>query len=167
MGPALAAGARFLLYLLLVAAVVAMLYLIYRIWRNRRRGEEIIEAELIQVVPDLADENVSAEQLPEDEWTRLARELLARGEFRLALRAYYLSSLAYLGERQLITLAKFKSNRDYERELARRGHALGDLIGPFGENVLAFDRVWYGLHDIDAAGVGHFASNVERIRATT
>ena len=113
---------------------------------------------------DSTDESVGAEQLPEDEWTRLARELLARGEFRLAMRAYYLSSLAYLAERRLITLAKFKSNRDYERELARRGHALGDLLPMFGENVVAFDRVWYGLHSVDADAVNQFASNVQKIR---
>lgn len=165
-GPGLAAGARLLLLVLLAVGLAALLYLLYRLWRRRRRGPEVLEATPLQGVPDLTDENVSAEQLPEDEWSRLARELLARGEFRLALRAYYLSSLAFLGEHQLITLARFKSNHDYERELSRRGHALDGLVAAFGENVLAFDRIWYGMHAVDQEVVHHFAANVERIRAS-
>lgn len=156
---------RLLVYALIALAVVGLLYLVYRMLRDRRRGPEVVAAAPMQPVPDLTDENVGAEQLPEDEWTRLARELLARGEFRLALRAYYLSSLAYLAQRQLITLAKFKSNRDYERELARRGHALAEMPAMFAENVNEFDRVWYGSHAVDGELVGRFASNVERIRS--
>jgi len=53
-------------------------------------------SEAIFPVPDLADENIRADQLPEDGWTKLARELLERGEFRLAMRAFYLASLAHL-----------------------------------------------------------------------
>jgi len=161
----LAPGLRLLLYALVALAVVGLLYLVYRLYRDRNRGPEVVEAAPMQPVPDLTDENVGAEQLPEDEWTRLARELLARGEFRLALRAYYLSSLAYLAQRQLITLAKFKSNRDYERELARRGHALAEMPAMFSQNVNEFDRVWYGAHAVDGEVVGRFASNVERIRS--
>jgi hypothetical protein len=160
-----AALSRLLLYGLLGLAVAALAYLAYRLWRSRRPELDIVQAEALQVVPDLTEENLSAAQLPEDEWTRLARELLTRGEFRLAMRAYYLSSLAMLGERRLITLAKFKSNREYERELARRGHALGEAQAVFSENVLAFDRVWYGRHAVDAAAVDQFAGNVQRLRA--
>jgi len=166
-GAGLGGLAHGLLYVLIALAVVALVYLVYRVVRNRHRQNEVVEALPIQMVPDLADENLSAAQLPEDEWTRLARELLAKGELRLALRAFYLSSLACLAGRQLITLAKFKSNRDYEQELVRRGHALAELPGLFRENVLTFDRVWYGLHVVDVAAVSQFASNVERIRSAS
>lgn len=118
-----------------------------------------------QPVPDVADENVGAEQLPEDGWTSLARELLGRGEFRLALRAFYLASLAHLADRNLVSLARFKSNRDYERELQRRAHAFPDLQTLFGENVSCFDRVWYGRHEVTGELVTRFATNVERIKA--
>ena len=63
--------------------------------------------------PDLAAEDLLATQLPEDEWLSLARGLLASGERRLALRAFYLSLLAGLGERKLLVIARHKSNRDY------------------------------------------------------
>src|ERR1700733_8371753 len=104
--------------------------MIFRAIRNRRKSA-IVAAEAIQSAPDLRDENVGADQLPEDGWTKLARELLAKGELRLALRAFYLASLAHLADRNLINLARFKSNRDYERELRWRAHALPALVGVF------------------------------------
>lgn len=143
---------------------MAVVWLLYRAWRNRAPKRELVTAQAIQSVPDLASENVGADQLPEDGWMKLARELLQRGELRLAMRAFYLASLAHLAARNLITLARFKSNRDYERELRRRGHSFPELLSLFSENVSAFDRIWYGMHGVDAALVGRFASNVERLK---
>ena len=156
---------QILLYVLVTVVLSAAGILLFRMWRNRRRNPEILQTEAIQPVPDLTDENVGADQLPEDGWTKLARELLARGEFRLALRAFYLASLAHLAERNLISLARFKSNHDYELELGRRAHSFPSLLQVFGENVGAFDRVWYGRHEASGELVTQFAANVERIKA--
>ena len=156
---------QMLLYGLLAVVVSAVALLLLRFWKKRRRQADVIATQAIQPVPDLADENVAADQLPEDGWTSLARELLGRGEFRLALRAFYLASLASLAERNLVSLARFKSNRDYERELQRRAHAFPNLQSVFGENVSAFDRVWYGRHEATGELVTRFAANVERIKA--
>jgi len=95
----------------------------------------------------------------------LARELLELATFRLALRGFYLASLAQLAANELITLARYKSNRDYELELSRRGHALRELPQLFGANVSVFDRVWYGRHEVNREIVGRFAANVERIKS--
>ncbi len=153
------------LLLILLAALVSLLaVLLLRAWQRRTRAEEPLAAQAVLPIPDLADEHTSADQLPEDRWVELARELIERGEFRLALRAYYLASLASLAERNLISLAKFKSNRDYERELGRRSHAMPELFEAFRETVSVFDRVWYGLHEVNADLLSHFAGNVERIK---
>jgi hypothetical protein len=155
---------QFLLWVLAAAVVAGIVVFLYRIVRDRRRKEDAIATEPIRPLPDLTDESIGAEQLPEDGWTTLARELLGRGEFRLALRAFYLASLANLAARNLITLAKFKSNRDYQLELSRRGHSFPDLLSVFGANVSVFDRIWYGLHEINRDLVNQFAANVDRIR---
>ena len=81
------------------------------------------------------------------------------------MRAFYLASLAHLAARNLISLARFKSNRDYERELGRRAHSLPGLLSVFGDNLLIFERSWYGMHEADREVVGRFEANVERIRA--
>lgn len=154
---------QLLLFLLIVVVVCALAIFIYRLWLQRQ-PPNVIASEPMQSVPDISDENVGADQLPEDGWTKLARELLERGEFRLAMRAFYLASLAHLAQRNLISLARFKSNRDYERELRRRGHSLPDLLTVFGDNLGVFERIWYGLHEVDGDGVGRFATNVERMK---
>jgi len=154
-----------LLYVLVAVVVAGLAILLLRLWQSRKRRKQPIASQPIQPAPDLSDEGVGAEELPEDRWTSLAREHLGRSEFRLALRAFYFASLAHLAERNLISLAKFKSNRDYERELGRRGHSFPELLALFGENVVVLDRTWYGLHPVSGEQVTRFAANVERIKA--
>ena len=155
---------KILLYGLITAAVIALVVFLVRVWRGRpqtiaRSGEPI------QPAPDLTDENVRADQLPEDGWTKLARELMERGEFRLAMRALYFAMLSHLAARGLIRIAPFKSNRDYERELIRRGHSFGNLPAVFGDSVSIFERIWYGTHEANRDLVNKFAAGLERMRA--
>ena len=159
-----AAAMRPLLFVLLVVLAGVIGWFIFRAWQKRDRTEEVV-AEALPAVPDVADENVGADQLPEDGWSRLARELLERGELRLALRAFYLASLASLADRNLITLAKFKSNLEYQRELDRRAHALPVVTGAFGENLSVFERVWYGLHEVTPEMLREFAVRVDKVRS--
>jgi uncharacterized membrane protein len=157
---------HWVLVALLAVLVVILVVMLLRIWQRRVRKEEVA-ARAEPAVPDVADENVGADQLPEDEWSRLARDLIERGDLRLALRAYYLASLAHLATRNLVSLARFKSNRDYERELNRRRHALPEVADRFSANVSVFDRTWYGLHEVTRDLLDQFAGNVEKIKAQT
>lgn len=163
-GLSLAGVMKGLLFLLIVALAGLIVWLLIRLWRTQSPVQEFT-AEALPAAPDVSDENIGAEQLHEDGWVRLANELLSRGELRLALRAFYLASLAHLAERNLITLAKYKSNRDYEREVRRRGHALAEVSGLFSDSVAAFERVWYGRHGVSQDLLEDFARNVERIKA--
>jgi hypothetical protein len=151
-------------YGLIVATAAVLIWLCYRVWQSRREKRASVAGEPLQPIPDLLDEHLGAEQMPEDSWMGLAHKLLAEGELRLALRAFYLASLAQLAAKNLIQLARFKSNWDYERELRRRAHALPGLVAVFGENLLVFDRAWYGMYEINGDVVNQFAQNVERIR---
>jgi hypothetical protein len=154
-----------LLVLVIVVVACALGIFLYRLIRGQRRVLNVVASTAVQPVPDLADENLGADQLPEDEWSRLGRELMERGDLRLALRAFYLAGLSHLAGRGLVTIARFKSNRDYERELDRRGHALPGLAPIFGEAVSVFDRVWYGLQDVNDDLVRQFIGKVEQIKA--
>jgi len=156
---------QILLYGLAAAVVAALLIFLIRVWRNRPRPAAAVASDPILPVPDVADENVGADQLPEDGWTKLARELLERGEFRLAMRALYLASLAHLAARNLISIARFKSNRDYERELMRRAHSIPALPPVFSANISIFERIWYGTYEANGELVRQFAASVEKLRA--
>ena len=145
----------------IVAALLAVFAL--RILQARRRSQ-IAQGTPLPAMPDLESENIAADDLPEDGWSRMGRRLLEKGDLRLALRAFYLAGLSHLASRGLVTIARYKSNRDYERELRRRGHTLPELTVIFGENVGIFDRVWYGLHEVSPDLVEHFVANVNRMK---
>lgn len=155
---------RFLVFLLIALLASALVILFMRMWKHRQR-EEVVVAQPIAAAPDLMDENISAKDLPEDGWLKLARELINKGEFRLALRALYLAGLAHLAEREFVRIARFKSNREYELEVRRRARAQPDLQNAFGQNVAAFDRSWYGRHEVTREALQNFEMNLERIRA--
>ncbi len=112
---------------------------------------------------DLESEDIIASQLPENEWMKLAREQMEGGDRRLAVRALFLASLAKLGESRILMIARFKSNRDYRRELGRRLRGRGDLIPAFDENVRQFERSWYGTHELSEVEVEGFLRNHETI----
>lgn len=159
------AAVQVLLWVLVAVVASALAIFLYRVWRGRQKSRTPILSEAILPVPDVADENVGADELPEDGWMKLGRELLARGELRLAMRAFYLASLSHLAARNLISIARFKSNREYERELRRRGHSFPELLAIFGANISAFEAIWYGRHDVNSDSVNQFALNVERIKS--
>ncbi len=155
-----------LVYAVAAAVLVGAGLLIVRVLRGRTARTELSN-EPARPTPDLTDENVAADQLPEDGWITLAKELLGRGELRLAMRAFYLASLAHLAERNLITIARFKSNLDYEQELRRRGHALPNLVDLFVLNLVVFERSWYGDHPVDADELNRFAAKVLDMRSSS
>lgn len=158
---------KILLYSLLVLAAVLLAFATVRVIQARRRVSAPITATQAVATPDLNRDDTPADALPEDEWTRLGRRLLDEGNLRLALRAFYLASLAHLAGRGLVTIARGKSNREYERELERRGRAIPRLPDYFGENVGIFERIWYGMHEVNTDLVRHFLANVEHMKATS
>lgn len=159
-------GVQALLYVLLAAITCFLAVLLWRAWRRRRRNQEIeITLEEVSKTPDITEEHVDARELPEDGWLAMAKDLMAQGQFRLALRALYLASLACLAEQNLISIARFKSDRDYARELQRRAHSVPSLLSAFGENMLVFERTWYGEHEVNQSSIEHFTTNYQAIKA--
>jgi hypothetical protein len=153
---------RYVFYALLVVSALVLAFLVAK---ARRRRPTVQAAKAIEARPDLTQENVTADRLPEEGWLQLARELIESGELRLALRASYLASLAHLGSRELIRLARHKSNHDYDRELRRRARTQQELLAAFDDNLEAFERSWYGEHEVTDETLGHFTQNLDRIRA--
>jgi hypothetical protein len=113
---------------------------------------------------DLEAEDIRADELPEDSWLLLAQQMLERGELRLALRAYYLATLAVLAQGQWVRLAAAKSNRDYLTELRRRLRGNTEAIDPFLQNIRIFEASWYGTHPATLDLAALMGSNHERMR---
>jgi hypothetical protein len=107
--------------------------------------------------------DVLASELPEDEWLRLAREALERGDLRLALRAAYLANLAWLGSAGFVAISRFKSNRDYEREVRLRSRS-DEITSLLKCNREVFESAWYGDEDKTVADVEDMQRNLMRMR---
>ncbi len=81
------------------------------------------------------------------------------------MRARFLAVLACLAEKNLVTVAAFKSNREYAREVARRSGQAPELCTVFTAMTEALDRAWYGMVPVDAGDARRFAGRQERIFA--
>ncbi len=151
-------------YVLMVGVLMAAAILAWRTWRMRqlRPAESIEQAE--PDMPDIEDEGTSADALPEDGWLAMAHDLMAKGDHRLALRALFLASLAWLHRQGLVAVDRGKSNRDYLRELDRRGHGGSELLPAFQSMVSQFERVWYGQHEADDELLRAFMARREQMQ---
>ncbi len=156
------AGARIALWGALALSLAIIAWAILRALREKRAP--VVAAEAIPAMPDLTAADVAADELPEDGWLQLAREHVARGDFALALRAMWLACLAHLGHRELLRIARHKSNRDYDLELRRRARTREELLAAFRENLTAFESAWYGRHAVTPDTFARFSGNLERIR---
>jgi hypothetical protein len=137
---------RLLLYLVTGAVALGLVWIVVQLWRQGRRPRSaaVLTATAVAAAPDLRDESVQAAQLPCDGWLALAHEQIAAGQWRLALRALYLATLARRAAEGLLVLARSKTNLDYERELARRALARRELVEHFRHRRRSFEEVWYG-----------------------
>jgi hypothetical protein len=154
---------RALIIIPLVCIMALVAFLAWRAWR-RRRPQPVIADIALKAAPDITREDLDARELPEEGWLNLARELMERGELRLTLRALYLATLAFLARQELITIARHKSDREYELELRRRSHTRPHLLGAFAENRALFENAWYGLHEVTPGIMERFSRNQESIR---
>ncbi len=137
-------------------------------WRHLRRGnrqQPQLATRLVTAEPDLNDEALTADELSEDRWAALARELLVKGDVRLGLRAMYLATLACLAEARLLVIIRCKTNHDYERELLRFSHAMPGVSEAFSLNLRIFEGAWYGMHLPDQGTLQQYLDNHARIRS--
>jgi hypothetical protein len=149
-------------YLLLAGIAGTLILLAIRLLKTKRIGPPILI--VAPKNPDPADEGLAADERPEDEWYKLAREKIASGEFRLAQRAIFLAILSCLGSRRLITIERWKSNCDYESELSRRAKHLPELPQLYGQCREGFERCWYGEGILTPRDLDTYGRIYERIR---
>ena len=72
-------------------------------------------------------------------------EALARsGDLRAAIRKGYIALLVELGDRDLISLAQYKTNRDYLRSVSN----VPQLHSPLKRLTESFERHWYGFAQV-------------------
>ena len=155
----------FWLLVVLVAGLAGLLgVLACRVLRNRNAPAPAgADAPPAEPEPDVAAEDTAADALPSDGWFGLAAELRRKGDFRLALRALYLGTLAGLAARSLIRIARHKSNADYVREFRRHAHAMPDKVALFGGLARSVNAAWYGMAAVDEDACRDFEKNARNL----
>lgn len=156
---------RFVFYVLGAGLVLMLIYWLVRGMMQRRPGPKMAPETDAAADIDISDEKVTAQDLPLDSWLAMARELIDSQDFEKALRALYLSVLALLADHQRVVIARHKSNNDYAKELARRAHAEPELLATFGWCIKAFERAWYGTHQVTRDQLEAFMGQQEKITA--
>ncbi|MFO7871115.1 MAG: DUF4129 domain-containing protein [Kiritimatiellia bacterium] len=155
---------QMLMYVLVAAVLSVLAVILFRALRQSRTSKKApVRPAAADEVPDLLSGDLTAAELPANDWMELAARMFDEGEIRLSLRAMFLACLAFLGSRERLVLARHKSNRDYVRELRRRSPDIPSVPEAFDENRLLFEKVWYGLHPASSESVSAFRKNHERI----
>lgn len=149
--------------LLIVLAAALVGFVIWRALRVRR-NKPVKDRRPAAIAVQLDDEGVTADRLPESEWLEMAERCLAEGNLRLALRAFYLANLAWLGRQQYLTINAGKTNREFEVELRRKARRSPEARELFSANVRAFERAWYGLHDVFEQDTHDFRQRAEQMK---
>ena len=133
--------------MLIVLSVLICAFVIY--WLRKRRRLRAIPATIYEIksVPDLTKEDTYADELEKSAWLEMAARLFEEGNFRLAVRAVFFAELCLLADERLLTLAKFKTNREYLCELKRRAHSSKEIIEVFDTTLRLYERAWFGDYE--------------------
>jgi hypothetical protein len=130
-------------WVVIILALVVLAYVLKmflpRLFRNRRPRKKAKDKARIVLGETLEPDQTALDLLSE------AEALARRGELRAAIRRAYIALLVELGDRKIISLAQYKTNRDYLRAMRE--------IEPLYRNVKqltdSFERHWYGLAQAD------------------
>jgi hypothetical protein len=104
---------------------------------------------------ELADEQLTAETA-----LKRAQTLSTGGDYRMAVRYLYLSTLLIMEERGLFRYDRAKTNREYLRSLQERP----ELALILKDVVEVFDRVWYGFQPLSKSDYSQYQTRVEALR---
>jgi uncharacterized protein DUF4129 len=120
------------------ACVAAIGYLVWRfgprLVRGRRKKKKAREARIV------LGEKLEPDQTAADLMTQA--EVLAReGNLRAAIRKAYIALLCELGDRKIISLAQYKTNRDYLNAVRDKG----SLYTSMRKLTNMFELHWYGF----------------------
>lgn len=149
-------------FILIVGVAGLLVFALWKVWvHNRASVPQTAAMPAPLAVPDLRDETVEASRLPADGWLDLARQQMAAGEWRLALRALFLATLARRAHEGLLSLARFKTNLDYETELRRRARQNVAVVEDFRQRRRQFEDVWYGSTPASDAAVRAWLQTLE------
>lgn len=153
--------AKVIAIILFVALIGFLVYLIIGLFLTRDvsiAGNSIGEHEMNLVLDDLE------ENLHESDLERALRLALESGNYKAAIRIYYLAVIKDMSVQGLISWKKEKTNYTYLKELYDT-----PWHQEFSNATLTFEQVWYGNISIDRKSfelmTPHFQNLLDKIKA--
>ena len=145
---------QILLYALIAGIVGFLIYrfapvLAEKFKRRERRAktERVILGETLDADADA--HNLFAE----------AERLAQAGNLRGAIRKGYVALLCELSDRKIIGLERHKTNRDYLRDVRKRGAIFEDVNGL----TVNFERHWYGFEAVEEKDWNEFKNGYKKV----
>jgi hypothetical protein len=131
----------------IVVIAVALLLIVYVLWLLLIRFKRPVRTRIrkkkqeprIVLGEKLDPEETSSDLLSE------AEALARSGDLRGAIRKGYIALLVELGDRKLISLAQYKTNRDYLRSVSSHPQLHSRMTGLTD----SFERHWYGFAQVN------------------
>jgi len=156
-------GVQTMVFIVLAVAAAILGVYLYRLWKRRNAVKGVQAKREATGAPDLERDDTTADKLPWQEWMEVAARLLENGDLRLALRAMFLGSLAYLAHCRRLTIARHKSNREYMNEFHRKAHDHAPAVDAFTRNIRLLETVWYGTSEATVLLVETFKKDQDLI----
>ena len=97
-----------------------------------------------KVILDDYFENIAPSEIPLTELQRRLKEAIDSGDYRGAIRIYYLFILKDLSEKNWINWEREKTNMHYLREMSGKTE-----FDDFNKSISYFEVIWYGKREID------------------
>lgn len=141
---------QLLSYIIIVAIIALILYLIIK----------NIPTQSFSAEGKIKQDHENIENIEDLDVDNLLKKALAEGNYRLAIRLYYLALLKTLHEKQLIRWEKDKTNKEYLSELIERD----DLYNEVKTLTLTYEKIWYGDYIIGNEIVTETYSGFERVQ---
>ena len=136
-------AAKIIMIILIVAVIVVVTILLIKVFR-RGKIKKMIAAE---------DKELAEYSHDPDAALTLAEKYRAEGQTRLSFRYLFINLLTELNKREIIRIARYKTNRSYMKEAAASSKTNVADIRPFFDT---FNRVWYGGRSIGGAELDGF-----------
>lgn len=123
-----------LAYVIIIGVIIAILYAVVRNVKTGSPKRKITDvgAEASHHIENIEDLDVNS----------LLRKTITDGNFRLAVRLYFLGLLKELNQLGVIIWKKDKTNYDYLAELDSKDFHFDEIR----KLTLAYEQVWYGEH---------------------
>lgn len=124
--------------LIILSVVLILAYIVFRVFEANYVNRKVINYKDQHTIDNLE------EHIHEVNLRSFLENVLKEGNYKLAVRIYYLILIKELSESNLIRWKKQKTNGEYLSEM------FGDnLFESFRNNTVLFERIWYGDIEID------------------